>query len=137
MPDVTWGYRSATFEVHQNNGQGFRLLLEPADDPGVFGGMGQLASQSGLVSGAYDRERVGFTIRWGDGKEGAYVGFLFPDGRVRGETSRVDGGFYQPPVAGFWDRFWAPLGLVFGESANTPREQGVGWWSADGYRFVR
>lgn len=125
MP-FAWFDPNQSFEVIQNNGQGFRLILDPGA-PGTFTGLAHMTHQVGQVAGRVQGLEIVFVIRWGDGKVGSYTGFLFPDGRIRGETNEIE--------AAAMLELDALAQSLLGLKRITDIQ--VGWWSADGYQWMQ
>jgi hypothetical protein len=122
MPVYGW-FDISPFEIKQENGEGFHLTPRPGQVTGEFGGFARTVGGTGDVTGLITGDKIEFTIHWSDGKVGAYRGWLYPDGRLRGVSDRLDG--ISLPGPGFF-QFDEP-----------PDERDVGWWSLDGYTWTR
>lgn len=127
MPVHGW-FDIAPFEIVQANGPLVHIDPAPGSFQGRFGGFARYNSTSGVVDGEVQDDHVVFTVRWGDGKTGAYDGWLYPDGRVRGTTSEVGGVTVTSEMSLF--------GLTLWSDVRRP-ETDVGWWSADGHLWHR
>lgn len=131
MPEYIWCALPVSFEVYQRPAsgelQGFRLDLARRD-PQALGdgrlvGSAQQQHQAGTVIGGEVAGRdISFDIRWADTKVGHYTGHLDDDGRLRGNSHRVD-----PDAA-------EPIPLE-GGGVYVPEYEYVPWWSGDAYRW--